>query len=123
VTYPAVLVDDDPLFRDWLRSLLAGSKDFEVLGEACNGAGCIVLLNTVNPHVVVLDVYMPDWDGLELAQHIKTHFAGIKTIITSSHSDRVYSRIAAENGAGAFIPKADLSTSALLRALEAAPVP
>ena len=72
MTYRAVLVDDDPLFRDWLRSLLAGSKDFEVLGEACNGAECIVLLNTVNPDVVVLDVYMPDridWNWPSISRH------------------------------------------------------
>jgi len=47
--------------------LLEASKHFQVLGEAGSAAECLILISTVTPHVVVLDVYMPDWDGLESA--------------------------------------------------------
>lgn len=117
-TYRTILVDDDPLFRAWLRPSLEESAHFQILGEACNGAECIRLVNEVKPDVVILDVHMPDWDGLELADYIKTNFSDIKTIVTSSHSDQVYSRLAEQDGAVAFIPKADLSISALLQALQ-----
>ena len=123
MTYRAILVDDDSLFRDWLRSLLQTSEDFKVIGEASCAADCIVLLNAVNADVVVVDVHMPGRDGLELAEHIKTHFTVVKTIVTSSHNDRVYSRLAEQEGAQAFIPKAELSIASLLDALRAAPVP
>lgn len=118
LTYRTILVDDDALFRAWLRPLLEESPHFQVLGEACDGAECIRLVNQVKPDVVVLDVYMPDWDGLALADYIKTHFTGIQIIVTSSHDDQVYSRLAEQDGAVAFIPKANLSVSALLQALQ-----
>jgi len=98
--------------------LLEQSPHFDVLAEACNGAECIHLVDRVKPDVVVLDVYMPDWDGLELAEYLKKHFADIKTIVTSSHNDQVYSRLAEREGAVAFIPKADLSVAALLDVLQ-----
>jgi two-component system, response regulator YesN len=118
LTYRTVLVDDDATFRAWLRPLLEESAHFQVLGEACDGAECIRLISQVKPDVVVLDVYMPDWDGLELAAYIGTQFSGIRTIVTSSHDDRVYSRLAEQDGAVAFIPKASLSVSSLLQALQ-----
>lgn len=121
--YRTVLVDDDSLFRGWLRSLLEESKDFEVTGEARNGAECLGLLDTIAPDVVLLDVDMPDRDGLELAGCISTRCPGVRTIVVSSHDDRVYSRLAALEGAVAFIPKSDLSVSSLLHHLQAAPVP
>lgn len=118
LTYRTILVDDDPQFRAWLRPLLEESEHFQVLGEACNGAKCIRLIRRVKPDVVVLDVYMADRDGLELADYIRTHFSGIRTIVTSSHEDQVYSRLAQQEGAVAFIPKASLSVSSLLQALQ-----
>lgn len=98
--------------------MLEASPHFHVLGEACNGTECIRLVDSVKPDVVLLDVYMPDWDGLELADYIRANFADIKTIVTSSHNDQVYSRLAEQDGAVAFIPKSALSVTALLDALQ-----
>ena len=117
-TYRTILVDDDALFRDWLRPLLEESAHFQLSGEAANGEECIALIDKEKPDLVILDVYMPDWDGLALAEHIKTHFPSVKTIVTSSHSDCLYSRLAERDGALAFIPKARLSITALLQALQ-----
>ncbi|MFO7712299.1 MAG: response regulator transcription factor [Dehalococcoidia bacterium] len=121
--YRTVLVDDDPLFRGWLRSLLEASERFDVMAEAGDGGECLGLLDTLNPDVVVLDVNMPDRDGLELAGYISAHCPGVRTIVVSSHGAPVYSRLAALEGASAFIPKSDLSVSSLLQSLQAAPVP
>jgi DNA-binding NarL/FixJ family response regulator len=121
--YRTAIVDDDPLFREWLRSLLEGSRSFQLLGEACTGAECLVLLDKHDVDAVVLDVNMPDWDGLELAGYIRTRFPDVRIVVTSSHSDRVYSMLAQQKGAQAFIPKENISIASLLRALEAAPVP
>jgi len=121
-TYRTLLVDDDPLFRDWLRSLLEASESFDVMAEAGDGGECLCLLDTLTPDVVVLDVNMPDRDGLELAGYISANCPGVRTIVVSSHDDRVYSRLAALEGAVAFIPKSCLSVSSLLQSLQAAPV-
>jgi len=122
-TYRTLLVDDDPLFRDWLRALLEESRHFEVLAEAGNGAECLGLLDTLTPDVVLLDVDMPDRDGLELTGYISVNCPGVRTIVVSSNEDRIYSMLAAAEGAVAFIPKSSLSVSALLQSLQASPVP
>jgi len=121
--YRTLVVDDDPLFRDWLRSLLEDSLHFEVMAEAGNGAECLGLLDTLTPDVVLLDVDMPDRDGLELTGYISANCPGVRTIVVSSHEDRIYSMLAAAEGAVAFIPKSGLSVSALLQSLQASPVP
>jgi len=120
--YRTLLVDDDPMFRDWLRSLLEDSRHFEVMGEAGNGAECLGLLDTLTPDVVLLDVDMPDRDGLEVTGYITANCPGVRTIVVSSNEDRVYSMLAAAEGAVAFIPKSGVSVSALLQSLQAAPV-
>ena len=121
--YRTLLVDDDPLFREWLRSLLEASERFDVMAEAGNGGECLCFLDILTPDVVVLDVNMPDRDGLELAGYISANCPGVRTIVVSSHEDRIYSMLAAAEGAVAFIPKSGLSVSALLQSLQAAPVP
>lgn len=121
--YRTAIVDDDPLFRGWLRSLLEGSKSFQLLGEACTGAECLALLDKHDADAVLLDVNLPDWDGLELAGYIRIRFPDVRIIVMSSHSDRIYSMLAQQKGAQAFIPKENISIASLLRALEAAPVP
>ncbi len=121
--YGIVLVDDDPLFREWLRSSLEKSRDFTVLGEACNGVECVDLVHRLTPDVVILDLHMPDRDGLELAAYIRWHLPATQTIVTSSDDAPVYSRLARQQGVRAFIPKANLSISALRQSLQAEPVP
>ena len=104
-----VIADDEAEFRRWLRSLLEGSEDFHVVGEASRGTEAIEIIAMLNPELVIADVYMPDLDGLELARHIQQHFPAISVIIIGAHEDRVYERLAMEEGAMAFLPKSNLS--------------
>ena len=116
--YRVILADDEPEFREWLRSLLEGSQDFEVVGEASTGTEAIRLMPLLTPDAVIADVYMPELDGLELARYVRDHFPSIKTILVSVHSERVYERLAREEGALAFIPKSRLSPEALRKVLQ-----
>ena len=115
-----VVVDDEPEFRKWLLSLLKGSDDFEVVGEASTGPEAIQLVKIVMPDLVIADVYIPLPDGLEVARYVHDCFPGIKAILISAHTERVYERLARREGALAFIPKARLSLDVLRQALQGA---
>ena len=110
-----VIADDESEFRGWLRSLIDTSADFQLVGEAINGSEAIGLINELIPDLVIADVFMPDIDGLEILQRIHKHYPGIKIILTSACQERVYSKLAKEEGALCFIPKAELSLEYLCR--------
>ncbi len=113
-----MVADDEPDFRGWLRSLLNDSGDFRLIGEVSNGTEALQLIPSLLPDLVIADIHMPEPDGLEVVRHVRRHFAGIKAILVSAHEERVYERLAREEGALAFIPKARLSLDALRRALK-----
>ena len=116
--YRVIVADDEPEFREWLRSLMENSEDFQLVGEAKTGIEAIYLIPSVKPDLVIADMYMPDPDGLEVARYVQCHFSGIKAILVSAYEERVYERLAKEEGALAFIPKARLSLDALRQALK-----
>ncbi len=118
-----MVADDEPEFRGWLRSVLNDSGDFRLIGEVSNGTEALELIPSLLPDLLIADMYMPDPDGLEVVRYVQRHFSGIKAILVSAHEERVYERLAREEGALAFIPKAKLSLDALRQALkgEAAP--
>jgi two-component system response regulator YesN len=116
--YRVIVADDEPEFREWLRSLMENSEDFQLVGEAKTGNEAIYLIPSVKPDLVIADMYMPDPDGLEVARYVQSHFSGIKAILVSAYEERVYERLAREEGALAFIPKARLSLDALREALK-----
>jgi YesN/AraC family two-component response regulator len=113
-----MVADDEPDFRGWLRSLLNDSRDFLLVGEVSNGTEALQLIPSLLPDLVIADMYMPEPDGLEVVRYVQRHFYGIKAILVSAHDERVYERLAREEGALAFIPKARLSLDALRRALK-----
>ena len=117
--YRVIVADDEPEFRRWLRLLLDGSEDFQVVGEAENGSETLRLVASLAPDLVIADVYIPEPDGLEVARHVQHHFPNSKAILVSAHEERVYQRLAEEEGALAFIPKARLSLKALRQTLPA----
>jgi two-component system response regulator YesN len=120
MAYRVIVADDEPEFRGWLRSLLQGSRDFQVVGEAGTGAEAIELVKSLTPDLVIADMYMPEPDGLEVARYIQDHFPASRAILVSAHEERVYERLAREEGALAFIPKAKLSLDTLSQTLQAA---
>jgi DNA-binding NarL/FixJ family response regulator len=115
--YRVFVADDEPDFRGWLRSLLDGSGDFQLVGEAGSGAEAVQLIPDLEPDVVIADMYMPDPDGLELTRYVQDNHPGTKAILVSAHEDRVYEKLASEEGALAFIPKTKVSLETLRQAL------
>jgi len=84
-----LLVDDQPLFREGLRTLLSVHPDFEVVGEAGNGAEAIRLARSLLPLVVLMDLQMPVLDGVAVALGC----AGAPGLARISQTPRVWPRI------------------------------
>lgn len=116
--YRVIVADDEAEFRQWLRSLFDGSEDFQMVGEASTGSEAVHLIPLLLPDLIIADMYMPEPDGLEVARYVQRHFSNIKAILVSAYEERVYERLAKDEGALAFIPKTKLSLDALRRALQ-----
>lgn len=113
------LVDDHAMIREGLRSLLEKQEFIEVVGEAATGAECLALLAVWRPDVVVMDISMPELNGIETTREIARHWPGVRVVILSVHSttEHVYQAFAA--GAMGYVLKESIGKE-LLKAIRAA---
>jgi len=82
-----LLVDDQPLFREGLRTLLSVHSDFEVVGEAGNGAEAIRLVCSLLPSVVLMDLQMPVLDGVAATRRLCKEQPGCRVIVLTTFDD------------------------------------
>jgi DNA-binding NarL/FixJ family response regulator len=82
-----LLVDDQPLFREGLRTLLSVQPDFEVVGEAGNGAEAIRLARSLQPCVVLMDLQMPLLDGVAATRRLHEEQADCRVIVLTTFDD------------------------------------
>jgi DNA-binding NarL/FixJ family response regulator len=85
-----LIADDHSMIRDGLKSLLSQNKDFLVVDEATNGAEAILKYNSVQPDLVILDISMPDVNGMDAASAILRENPKAKIIILSMYDDEEY---------------------------------
>lgn len=85
-----VLVDDHHIMRKGLKALLEKYADISVVGEAGNGRDALGLIRKTDSDVVVMDVSMPDMNGIEATRQIKEESPFIKVIALSMHSDKLF---------------------------------
>jgi DNA-binding NarL/FixJ family response regulator len=115
VTIDVVIADDQALLRGGFRVLVDSMPDMKVVGEAADGAEAVELARTWQPDVVLMDVRMPNVDGLEATRRITTDpaTAGVRVLILTTFDldDYVYEALRA--GASGFVLK-DTSPEALL---------
>ncbi len=84
-----LLADDHPIFRDGMRKLLEGESDVTIVGEASSGTECIQLLGKLKPDILLLDLRMPDKDGLAVLEEV--NFDALQTkviVVTATEDDR-----------------------------------
>jgi DNA-binding NarL/FixJ family response regulator len=82
-----LIADDHPLFRAGLRSLLESVPDTEVVGEATTGPEAVELTRTVRPDVVVMDINMPDLNGIEATRQIVLETQDTHVLVMTMHED------------------------------------
>lgn len=111
------IADDQVLFRDMLRMLLAQEPAFEVVGAAGNGAELLRICQETAPEVVLLDVRMPDSDGLDALVQLKKTFPGIRVIMLTTFEEETEIRRACLSGADGFLLK-DARPEALILAVK-----
>ena len=87
------------------------------MGEVQTGSEAIKLVGSLMPALVITDVEMPDWDGLEVVRILREQVPAVQVIVISATTGQGYERLAREEGATAFIPKAQLSLEALSQVL------
>jgi DNA-binding NarL/FixJ family response regulator len=82
-----MLVDDHRMFREGLASLMDGRKDMEVIGGACNGREALALAGTLAPDLVIMDVGMPEMNGIETVRLIRESHPGVRILALSAHRE------------------------------------
>jgi len=82
-----LLADDHPLLRKALRDLLEKEGDFEIVGEAGDGKEAVKLTTEISPDMVIMDISMPNLDGLGATQQIKTRCPNVAVLVLTAHTD------------------------------------
>ena len=105
MTIRVLLADDHTLMREGLRALLTTAPDIEVVGEASTGREAAKQVLQLNPDVVLMDVAMPDLNGIEAAQAIHLKCPAIRIVMLSMHATAEYVYRAFEAGASGYLLK------------------
>ena len=100
-----LLADDENLIRSALAQMLALEDDLEVVAEAASGAEAIAAARNTTPDVAVLDLQMPDRDGISVAEELAQVVPGCASLIVTSHGRPGYLKRALESGVRGFLPK------------------
>jgi DNA-binding NarL/FixJ family response regulator len=104
-----LLVDDHAIVRQGLHSLLEKEPDIEVVGEAEDGRKALELVSKLMPDVVVMDITMPNLNGVDATRQIMHEFPKVKVIALSMHSDRTFVVSMLKAGASGYVLKECLS--------------
>ncbi|MEX2347383.1 MAG: PAS domain S-box protein [Balneolaceae bacterium] len=102
-----LLVDDHKMFRNGLRKIIEEEDDFVVVGEAGNGEDAITLSRENSPDVILMDVTMPEMDGIEATKLIKTGIPDVRIIGVSLHDSKEIEQDMRDAGASAFLTKTE----------------
>ena len=94
-----VIADDHEIVRRGLRTVLETREDFEIVGEASNGREAVELVESLSPHVVVMDISMPELNGLEAARQIVKSKPGTEVLVLTMHESEELIREMLEAGA------------------------
>lgn len=100
-----LLADDHKMVREGIRCLLENVPEFNVVGEAADGYECISLVNKTKPNIVLLDIDMPDMNGIEALRVIKEQKMLCKVIMLTRHNEIDYLMKALEIGCDGYILK------------------
>jgi DNA-binding NarL/FixJ family response regulator len=113
-----LIVDDHPVVREGIGSMLKREPDFKIVGEATNGLEAIDKARSLSPDVILMDLRMPELDGVEAIKKIKEEQPDVKFIILTTYSDDEYIFKGIAAGARAYLLK-DAPREDLFKAIRA----
>ena len=114
----ALIVDDHPLFREGVKTLIERTPHFRVVGEAGNGEEALALAKALKPDVVLLDLSLPDQSGVEVTRQIRTFVPDSRIVIVSMHSKVDLITKAFQAGATGYVVK-ESATEKLVECMKA----
>jgi two-component system response regulator NreC len=100
-----MLVDDHDVVRTGLRSFLETQSGFEVIAEASTGREALERVKILQPDIVLMDITMPDMDGMEATQKLKNLYPECQVLVLTVHTDKQYFMKMLEAGASGYITK------------------
>jgi len=100
-----LIVDDHAILRDGIRSLLERQEDLRVVGEAGDGRQALALVAELQPDIVLMDINMPDMNGLEATHLIVEQYPQIKVLILTQHDNHEYINSLLQAGAAGYVLK------------------
>lgn len=100
-----LIVDDHPIVRQGIRSVLANHADIQVVGEAESASTLFAIADSLRPDVLLLDIRLPGQSGIEITQRLKQEYPNIKVIILTTYDDEEYLFGALRAGAEGFLLK------------------
>lgn len=113
-----MIVDDHSLIREGLKQLLEFDGTIKVVGEASNGIECLEKITICNPDVLLLDINMPEMNGIEVLEKMKADSTQIKVLILTVHNEMDYLMKAVDIGVDGYILK-DSESLELKKAIRA----
>ena len=111
-----MIADDHSMIREGLKQLLELEGDFKVIAEACDGVDCMEKLENISPDVLLLDINMPNMNGLEVLQQIKDKKIDVKVLVLTVHNEVEYLLKAVDIGVNGYLLK-DSESSELKKAI------
>ncbi len=111
-----LIVDDHPVFRDGLRNVLETAEDLAVIGEAKDGTEALEAAESLQPDVIIMDINIPELNGLQATRLIKTDHPDINIIMLTAYDDDEQIYHAIRTGASAYYAK-DVSPDYLVQAI------
>jgi len=101
-----VIADDHELIREGIKKIVRHSADLKIVGEAADLKQALALIAQVRPDVVVLDISLPDSDGLDGLAELRRHFPTLRVVMLSMHPEERYALPALRAGALGYVSKA-----------------
>jgi DNA-binding NarL/FixJ family response regulator len=108
-----LLADDHTIVRQGLKLILSAHEDLEVVGEAANGREAVELADKLRPDIVLMDVQMPELNGIEAAKKMVAAHPRVRILVLSMHKEAVYVREILKAGARGYILKDAIDTELL----------
>lgn len=102
------IADDHKLIRNGIISTLNASGDVDILGEASNGKDALAGIKKLKPDIVLLDISMPDMNGIEVMQELSSEFSSAKVLFLTMYDDYNYINKCLEVGASGYLVKSDV---------------